>query len=109
MTTQQLAEARYPELTAAFKVELAQMYDTFCRKQLDYGPNAIDQGDKDLTMQGITFRMNDKMQRLRTKVLHNNQYQVNEALEDTLQDLANYAIIGRLVAKDLWQVDNTQP
>jgi hypothetical protein len=97
------AEQHFPELLAAFRDVIEHMEMTFCKKQLDYGPEAIDQGDNALTLMGLTFRMNDKMARIRTKVLHNNKYQVDENLEDTLLDLANYAIIASLVVRGEWK------
>ena len=54
----------------------------FCKKQLNYGPNNISLGtecknddDVRLSLQGLWFRMNDKINRLKQLVLLN-KYQL---------------------------------
>lgn len=105
MTKEQIrakCEEKYPTATREFWVTLEQMYDTFCAKQLDYGPGAIMHETKHMTLTGLWFRKNDKIQRLKGKIIERNDYLVAESLTDTCIDLANYAIITKLVAEDAW-------
>ena len=102
-------EEMYPETTAEFKKILKEMYDTFCRKQLNYGPDNISVGTKlstpeevKLSQTGLWFRMNDKIQRLKQLVLFNKEDMVGEAIEDTYQDLSVYNIIAQIVSRGKW-------
>lgn len=69
---------------------LSDISDTLIKKQLDYGPNAI----KRFGLEGIVIRMSDKMERLINLIELKKDPAVDEAIEDTLFDLAGYAIIG---------------
>jgi len=69
---------------------LSDISDTLIKKQLDYGPNAI----KRFGMEGIVIRMSDKMERLINLIELKKDPTVDESIEDTLFDLAGYAIIG---------------
>jgi len=95
-------EERYPVAAMQFWITLEQMYDTFCQKQLDYGPGAIQQDTDEMTLMGLWFRKNDKLNRLKTCVIEGNLYLAPEALQDTYLDLANYSIIAKLVSEGKW-------
>lgn len=102
-------EEMYPETTAEFKKILKEMYDTFCRKQLNYGPDNISVGTKlstpeevKLSQTGLWFRMNDKIQRLKQLVLLSRQDTVGESVEDTYQDLSVYNVIAMIVIRGKW-------
>lgn len=69
---------------------LSDISDTLIKKQLDYGPNAI----KRFGLEGIVIRMSDKMERLINLIELKKDPAVDEAIEDTLFDLAGYAVIG---------------
>ena len=65
-------ERMYPETTDEFKKILDEMYVTFCKKQRNYGPGNISVGtdlksddDIKLSLVGLWFRKNDKIQRLK--------------------------------------------
>ena len=45
-------EEMYPEMTKEFKRIMREQYETFCRKQMNYGPDNISLG-KDLTKEEI--------------------------------------------------------
>ena len=102
-------EEMYPETTAEFKKILKEMYDTFCRKQLNYGPDNISVGTRlstpeevKLSQTGLWFRMNDKIQRLKQLVLLSRQDTVGESVEDTYQDLSVYNVIAMIVIRGKW-------
>ena len=69
------------------------------KKHKDYGPKNISEAPGG-AMNGLLVRMHDKMARLKnlTYVSKYNKPQF-ESVEDTLSDLANYAIIGLLVLR----------
>lgn len=69
---------------------LSDISDTLIKKQLDYGPNAI----KRFGLEGIVIRMSDKMERLINLIELKKDPSVDESIEDTLFDLAGYAVIG---------------
>ena len=86
-----------------------EMYDTFCKKQLNYGPDNISVGTKlstpeevKLSQTGLWFRMNDKIQRLKQLVLLSRQDTVGESVEDTYQDLSVYNVIAMIVIRGKW-------
>jgi hypothetical protein len=102
-------EELYPETTAEFKKILNEMYETFCKKQLNYGPDNISVGTKlsnpeelKLSQTGLWFRMNDKIQRLKQLVLLNRADTVGESVEDTYQDLSVYNVIALIVVRGKW-------
>lgn len=102
-------EEMYPETTAEFKTILNEMYETFCKKQLNYGPDNISVGTKlstpeeiKLSLTGLWFRMNDKIQRLKQMVLLGKQDAVGESIEDTYQDLSVYGVIALIVSRKKW-------
>lgn len=86
-----------------FKEITHQMADVYERKNADYG-NSFDQSlDKHGTIAAIV-RMEDKMNRVIS--LTKNKQRVNdEAIEDTLTDLANYAIMTRMWLESKKQTD----
>lgn len=102
-------EEEYPEMTAEFKKIMMEQYETFCRKQSNYGPSNISVGtalatDEDikLSLTGLWFRMNDKIQRLKQLIVLGKQDNVGEAVDDTFQDLSVYGIICQLVKRGKW-------
>lgn len=70
------------------------------KKHEDYGPMNI-AGAPGGAMNGLRVRMYDKLARLTH--LGDNDTPNYESIEDTLIDLANYAIIGLLVQRGQWE------
>ena len=102
-------ETNYPETCKEFKKILNEQYVLFCKKQKNYGPSNISVGtdlrtndDVKLSLTGLWFRLNDKVQRLKQLVVLGHKDEVGEALEDTFQDLSVYGIIAQLVSKKVW-------
>ena len=82
-------EKTYPETVKEFQKLQFEQYALFCKKQMDYGPSNISVGtnlenDEEihLSLTGLWFRMNDKIQRMKN-LLMNNQEANNEPLEDS--------------------------
>ena len=102
-------EKQYPETTMEFKRILFTQYELFCKKQLNYGPDNISVGtklqtkeEKKVSLTGLWFRMNDKINRLKQLVVLGNKDTVGEAIEDTFQDLSVYGIIAQIVKNGKW-------
>ena len=102
--------AKYPETVAGFKDYLATEFTTFCKKQYDYGPGNISVGTqlKDekeimISLKGLWFRMNDKLQRLFNIIMVRDSLEAqNESVEDAWMDLAVYGKICQLVKSGKW-------
>ena len=101
-------EERYPEMTNEFKNIQRKQYALFCEKQHDYGPSNIAVGTSlgteeeiKLSLTGLWFRMNDKIQRMKN-LLMNNQKVNNEPLEDSFLDVSNYGIMATIVNNKKW-------
>jgi hypothetical protein len=102
-------EKQYPEMTDEFKRIMFTQYELFCLKQSNYGPGNIAVGtsletedDKKLSLTGLWFRINDKIQRLKQLVVLGKEDAVGEAIEDTFQDLSVYGIIAQIVSNGKW-------
>ena len=54
-------------------------------------------GDIKLSLTGLWFRMNDKVQRLKQLVVLGEPDTVGESVQDTFQDMSIYGIIAQLV------------
>ena len=102
-------EKEYPETCDLFKQLMAEQYVLFCKKQKNYGPGNISVGtdlksdaDVKLSLTGLWFRINDKIQRLKQLIILGHKDNVGEAQEDTFQDLSVYGIIAQLVSSKKW-------
>ena len=102
-------EKEWPEMTKEFKKIQTEQYELFCRKQHDYGPGNISVGTQlgtpeevRLSLTGLWFRMNDKIQRLKTLLMGNKDTAVDEPLEDAYLDVSNYGIMATLVGRGKW-------
>lgn len=105
----ELAEKEYPETTAEYKRIMYEQYELFCRKQSNYGPGNISVGtecrsdaDVKLSLTGLWFRINDKINRLKQMIIIGAQDNVGESLTDTYQDLSVYGIIAQIVQNKKW-------
>jgi len=99
-------EKNYPELSDEFKRIMIEQYVTFCKKHRNYGKDNITVGtnletdsDVKLSLTGLWFRINDKIQRLKQLVILSQPDEVGESVSDTFQDLSIYGIIGQIVQK----------
>lgn len=72
------------------------------RKHQDYGPYNIAHAPGG-AMNGLIIRMHDKLERLQNLYYNKSDTPNYESVEDTLIDLANYAIIGLLVQRGQWE------
>ena len=102
-------EKQWPEMTDEFKRIMFTQYELFCKKQANYGPDNISVGsdlktkaDINISLTGLWFRMNDKIQRLKQMVVQGKKDEVGEAIEDSFQDLSVYGIIAQIVSKGKW-------
>jgi hypothetical protein len=102
-------EEKYPAMTDEFKKIQRDQYVLFCRKQKNYGPDNISLGttlereqDRKLSLQGLFFRLNDKINRYKQMIMFGSQDAVGESLEDTFKDISVYGIIAQLVQNGKW-------
>ena len=102
-------EDDWPEMTTEFKRLQQVQYELFLRKQHDYGPGNIAVGTQlqtqdeiHLSLTGLWFRMNDKIQRLRNMLLSGRESAVDEPLEDAYLDVSNYGIMATIVKNGKW-------
>ena len=80
---------------------LGELCTIMVRKHADYGPMNIS-GAPGGAMNGLRVRMYDKLARL-NNLADTGDTPNYESIEDTLIDLANYAIIGLLVQRGQWE------
>ena len=105
-----LMEKEWPVMTAEFRKLQREQYELFLHKQHDYGPGNISVGTQlqtpeeiKLSLTGLWFRMNDKLQRVKTLLMNNRESAVkDEPLEDAYLDVSNYGIMATIVKKGLW-------
>ena len=103
-------ERTYPEMTSEFLAIQRDQYELFCKKQYDYGPQNIAVGtilktpeDIKLSLLGIWFRMNDKIERMKTLLLRNGENSVEgEPVTDSFSDVSNYGVMAQVVARGKW-------
>ena len=102
-------EKEWPEMTGEFKRLQREQYELFCRKQHDYGPSNISVGTQLLTddeiklsLTGLWFRVNDKVQRIKNLLMGNRESAVDEPLEDAFLDMSNYGIMATIVKNKKW-------
>jgi len=103
-------EKEWPEMTKEFKRLQKEQYILFLHKQHDYGPGNISVGtqlvtpeDIKLSLTGLWFRMNDKIQRLKTLLMSGRENAVEgEPMEDAFLDVSNYGIMATIVKNEKW-------
>jgi len=103
-------EKEWPEMTKEFKRLQKEQYILFLHKQHDYGPGNISVGtqlvtpeDIKLSLTGLWFRMNDKIQRLKTLLMSGRENAVEgEPMEDAFLDVYNYGIMATIVKNEKW-------
>lgn len=82
-----------------FEAITKEMLETYIKKNHDYGDSFTESCDKFGIVAGVV-RMNDKINRVNTLYNHAEIAKVNEKLEDTLLDLANYAIMSAMYLRE---------
>lgn len=102
-------EKNYPEMMQEYKRIMWEQYDTFCKKQRNYGPDNISVGTRletkdevKISLTGLWFRINDKVQRLKQMVVLGQPDEVGESIQDTYADLSVYGIIAQIVQNGKW-------
>ena len=104
-------ELEWPKMTDEFKKKIQrEQYELFLHKQHDYGPGNISVGTQlqtpeeiKLSLTGLWFRMNDKIQRLKTLLMGDRESVVNgEPIEDAFLDVSNYGIMATIVKNGKW-------
>ena len=103
-------EKKYPKMTSEFKKIQQEQYELFLHKQHDYGPQNIAVGqmlvneeEKRLSLMGIWFRINDKVERIKTILMRGDNGSLEgEGLVDSYSDISNYGVMAQVVARDKW-------
>lgn len=93
--TQQLSNQITPQIEPehiSFKSITNNMNDLYERKNSDYG-NAFDQSLDDYGLTAAAIRLNDKLNRFKSLISKPCSQVKDESIDDTLIDLANYAIM----------------
>ena len=106
----ELMEQEWPVMTEEFKKIQQEQYELFLHKQHDYGPGNISVGTQlqtedeiHLSLTGLWFRMNDKIQRLKNLLMNNRESAVEgEPMEDAYLDVSNYGIMATIVSRGKW-------
>ena len=105
-------ERTYPEMTGEFLKIQSEQYELFCRKQYDYGPQNIAVGtilktpeDIKLSLLGLWFRMNDKIEKWAMDILCDYFEDSSENIEKTL-DIMGKDVVYSIVSK--YGVDEKQ-
>jgi hypothetical protein len=104
-------KVKYPAIHKEYEKIAGQQFHLFARKMLDYGKSNISVGtnldteeEVHVSLTGLWFRMNDKINRLKQLVLLNKDARVkNESVTDTFQDLSIYGIIAQIVSNGNWK------
>ena len=104
-----MMEKEWPQMTAEFRKLQREQYELFLHKQHDYGPGNISVGTQlstddeiKLSLTGLWFRVNDKVQRIKNLLMGNRESAVDEPLEDAYLDVSNYGIMATIVKNGKW-------
>ena len=85
------------ELEKAWLREVGKIYALFCKKQRCYGSGNIAKFGE----HGVLIRVNDKLERL-INLVKGGDNPLDETIEDTWRDLADYSIIALLCRSGQW-------
>lgn len=101
-------EKQYPQLAEAFVSSFQEQLELLAAKMLDYGTDNLKAGtqlktEKEIkfALEGIWFRVNDKVQRWKNMIFTEASPN-NESLYDTFMDIANYGVIAKLISRGVW-------
>ena len=99
-----------PGLADSFRHIQDEQFMLFLQKNLDYGSKNITAGlnldnpeEIKFVLNGLWYRISDKVNRWRNIQMKGEMEVTNESLLDIFQDIANYACISSLVARGLWK------
>ncbi len=92
-----MADPKY--LDESFKKISEELLQTFIQKHKDYGKGNI-LSIKEL---GISFRLSEKIERLKNLLMKEDQSPINESIEDNIKDIAVYAIIMEMFRRGEFQ------
>ena len=103
-------EKKYPNMTSEFQKIQREQSELFLHKQHDYGPQNIAVGqmlvneeEKRLSLMGIWFRINDKVERIKTILMRGDNGSLEgEGLVDSYSDISNYGVMAQVVARGKW-------
>lgn len=105
--TLQALKEEYPGIFSAFQTISQEQFELFAKKHLDYGMLNVTAGELldspesiQFALNGLWYRMNDKMSRWKNHV--KGAKLNNENIQDTFQDIVNYAIIAQMIARGMW-------
>ena len=108
-TAVQYCESKYPEMMEEYKRIMWEQYETFCKKQRNYGPDNISVGTRletndeiKISLTGLWFRLNDKIPRLKQLVVLGQPDEVGESVQATFADLSVYGVIAQIVRNGKW-------
>lgn len=84
----------YDKKQFAEEVEIiaSNLVETLIKKNADYGNN-VDKNIDEWGLSSLAIRLDDKLSRFKN-LIKNNRQVADETIEDTLLDLAGYAILG---------------
>lgn len=92
-TTRKMEKVKNESNVEEFQKITSDMLETYKKKNSDYGSSFDDLYDE-FGMTSVVIRLSDKINRLKSLVKKSEQAEVkDESIEDTLKDLANYAIL----------------
>ena len=102
-------EDKYPEMTSEFqKIQRKNNTNSFYTNNIDYGPQNIAVGqmlvneeEKRLSLMGIWFRINDKVERIKTILMRGDNGSLKgEGLVDSYSDISNYGVMAQVVVEE---------
>lgn len=106
--TWEVFKEKYPGMAEAFEISFREQMELLASKMLDYGTDNMKAGTQLKTEQeikfaltGAWFRLNDKVQRWKNMIFTDAEPN-NESLYDTFMDIANYAVIAKLISRGIW-------
>lgn len=98
-----MADPKY--LEDSFQAICDELLSTFIQKHKDYGKGNI-LSIKEL---GITFRLAEKIERLKNLLLNPTQTPANESIADNVKDIAVYAVILEMYRRGEFQKLEAKP
>ena len=103
-------EKEYPTIAEEYKKIMAEQYELFAKKMLDYGFTNISAGtqlsneeETNFALTGLWYRISDKINRWKNIIVNQNRHTLNEPLTDTYQDIIGYGIIAQIVSRNKWK------
>lgn len=78
-------------MKTTFEMVIAEMLDTYKKKNADYG-NSFAETIQEFGYVPAVARINDKLKRVKNMV-KGNEMNVNESMWDNLMDIANYCVL----------------